>query len=209
VRFSDPDMRELFRDQARFVARRLTDEGKGFKYMPRRWLEIGVAAYLDNGRSREAGLAAFAAAQPGSKGMTDWKRQHGASGLRQLERFIANDQQDPESQVALFRTRPRISAFGRHELAVRLDLWLPQRATLRQIWTDERSRLDRRGSTLRIAAICAHARRHVGAPIAAVEVWQLRYRQRRLFPVADLDPFLPRVEATLDWAETQLRRRSA
>jgi hypothetical protein len=209
VRFTDPDMRELFRDQARFVARRLTDEGKGFNYLPRRWLEIGIEAYLDRDRSRDAGLAAFAAAQPGSKGMTDWKRQHGASVLRQLERFIDNDQQAPEAQVALFRTRPRISHFGRHELAVRLDLWLPQRATLRQIWTDERSRLDRKGSTLRVAAICAHARRHVGAPIAAVEIWQLRYRQRRLFPVAELDRFLPRLGATLDWAEEQLRRRSA
>lgn len=209
MRFTDPDMRELFRDQARFVARRLTDEGKGFNYLPRRWLEIGIEAYLDRDSSRDAGLAAFAAAQPGSKGMTDWKRQHGASVLRQLERFIDNDQQAPEAQVALFRTRPRISHFGRHELAVRLDLWLPQRATLRQIWTDERSRLDRKGSTLRVAAICAHARRHVGAPIAAVEIWQLRYRQRRLFPVAELDRFLPRLGATLDWAEEQLRRRSA
>lgn len=209
MRFSDPDMRELFRDQARFVARRLTDASKGFNYLPRRWFEIAIAAYLENGRSREVALAAFAAAQPGSKGMTDWKRQHGASVLRLLERFLYTDQQDPVAQVALFRTRPRVSAFGRHELAVRLDLWLPERATLRQIWTDERSRLDRKGSTLRVAAICAHARRHVGAPIAAVEIWQLRYRQRRLFSVADLDPFLPRLGATLNWAEEQLRRRSA
>lgn len=65
MRFSDPDIREVGRDTARFVARRLAGPSKGFNYLPRRWLELGIAADHEHGRSRDAALAAFAAAQPG------------------------------------------------------------------------------------------------------------------------------------------------
>ena len=210
MRFSDPDMRELLRDPERFVRRRLADSSKGFNYIPRAWFEAAIAAYFENGRSASRAQEVFRALQPGRKGITDWKRQHAASMLRMLERFIETDQRDPIPTVALFQRRPRATPFYGHEMAVRMDLWCPGKTNiLRVLWTDQRSRLGTKGTTSRVAALLAHGRAHVPEQIDGVEVWQLRYRQRLLWPARDLEPHLPRIRALMDWANDRYGRAAS
>lgn len=97
-----------------------------------------------------------------------------------------------------------------HELAVRMDLWVPGPPhVLRVLWTDEKSRLDRRGTTARVAGLLAHAQPHLLDSVDVIEVWQLRYRQQARWRVEDLEPHLPRLRVLMDWAAEQLERQSA
>lgn len=210
MRFSGPDLRDLTRDAERFVRRRSVDDGSGgFNYVPRAWFEVAVTAYLENGRNPVAATEAFVTAQPGKKGMTPWKRQHAASMRVMFDYFMRTDRPAPGKTAILFRARPRLTIWQAHELAVRMDLWAAGPPhVLRVLWTDEKSRLDRRGTTMRVAGLLAHARPHVPA-IEVIEVWQLRYRQQARWRVEDLEPHLPRLRALMDWAADHLERRSA
>lgn len=210
MRFSGPDLRDVTRDPEGFVRRRLVeDRSGGFNYLPRAWFEAGISSYFENDRNSAAGIEAFVAAQPGKKGMTPWKQQHAGSMRRMLDHFMRTDQADRKETAILFRTRPRSTFWHGHELALRMDLWLPgPPGVLRAVWTDEKSRLDRKGTTLRVAGLFAHGQLHVPA-IDVVEVWQLRYRQQSRWSVEDLERHLPRLRTALDWAARQLERRSA
>lgn len=104
-RFSGPDLRDLTRDPEAFVRRRLADNGTGFNYLPRRWFERAIESYFEHARSAAAARATFLAAQPGLSGLTDWKRQHGLSMQRMLERFIETDQAAPTETLPLFGAR--------------------------------------------------------------------------------------------------------
>lgn len=209
MRYTDPDLRDLTRDPQRFVLRRQQD-GTGFNYVPRAWLEKAIRAYFDEGRSRSAAIAAFRAAIPGQKGITAWKRSQAPGMEQMLARFIDTDLANPTPTDVLFGARPRITVYHGHELAVRLNLWCPGKInTLRYIWTDQKSRLGRRGTTPRVAALAIHAAPHVARPIDAVEIWQLRYRQRVIWPIADLERHNQRLRTLMDWAAQQCEGRSA
>jgi hypothetical protein len=209
VRYSGPDLRDLTNNPQRFVLRR-SQEGRGFNYLPRAWLETGIRAYFAEGRSRPAAIAAFRAAVPGRKGITEWKRNHARSMEQLLDRFIDTELANPRPTEVLFRARPRITVFHGHELAVRLDLWCPGSLNIvRCIWTDQKSRLGRRGTTPRVAALAIHAAPHVAGAIDAVEVWQLRYRHRVVWPIADLERHNARLRTLMYWATQQCEGRSA
>lgn len=211
MRFSGPDLRDLTRDAERFVRRRSVDDGSGgFNYVPRAWLETAITAYLEHGRNPAAATEAFVAAQPGKKGITPWKQQHAASMRVMLDYFMRTDQSAPRMTAILFRARPRLTIWYGHELAVRMDLWVPGPPhVLRVLWTDEKSRLDRRGTTARVAGLLAHAQPHLLDSVDVIEVWQLRYRQQARWRVEDLEPHLPRLRVLMDWAAEQLERQSA
>lgn len=127
-----------------------------------------------------------------------------------LDRFIETDLATPRRPRCPFRARPRITVYHGHELAVRLDLWCPGSLNIvRCIWTDHKSRLGRRGTTPRVAALAIHAAPLVAGPTDAVEVWQLRYRQRVVWPIADLERHNARLWTLMDWAAQQCEGRSA
>lgn len=77
-----------------------------------------------------------------------------AGATDSADRFIDTDQKDPRPTEVLFRSRPRPTTWQAHQLTVRMDLWCPGSINvLRYVWTDEKSRLGRKGTTPRVAAL--------------------------------------------------------
>jgi hypothetical protein len=210
VRFSGPDIRDLTANPDRFVRRRLEDKPSvGFNYVPRTWLELGLSAFHGENGSGERALAAFDAALPGRKGMTAWKLQHAPPMRRMLERYIAIEPSSSTHAIALFTRLPRLTLWHDHQLTIKLDLWIPERGVLRCVWTERLGRLGRRGVTLRVSGLLAHAQAHIAEPIKAVEVVQLRHQQRAVWGRPDLELQFPRLADLLDWADRQANRKRA